>query len=498
MPHDVISTCPVCSSELAVTRLHCRSCGTTLEGDFSVGRFGRLTREQMTLLESFLRSRGNLRDMERELGISYPTVRSRVEALVRALGFGPRGDDEAVDDAAAAPATAPPPTRRPARRSSSGSPAMRSAPRRPPWPSARSGGIDERDRHGPADRAPHRRDRRPDVRLADWDVEVIAGRWRRRPGPERGRRPAARRPRDRASAPTARDPPAEPVRHRPRSAAPRVRRRSRSRSRSRRPSRSRPRAATSRRPACGARSSARTASGDLLLVDVAGEVQVETVSGDVAIRLDGPTGLAVKTVSGDCDRRGRPGRPVRVQTTSGDVRLTSELGDGPHAIETVSGDVIVTTTERHPDRGPDRHRRPQQRAAAHVRGPARPPLAHRRRGRDRASSSGRSPATSGSSGRTAPSTDGDPSAARAARSADTPSPPIVPRPRRSSPPHRRRTPAPNPNRAPPRHRRRTEPDEPRTRPPRPPASTSSVPSSAARSTSTRPTNRLAGARRADR
>jgi hypothetical protein len=94
MPHDVISTCPVCSGELAVTRLRCRSCATTLEGDFSVGRFGRLEREQLVLLESFLRSRGNLREMERELGISYPTVRGRVEALVRSLGFGPRADDE--------------------------------------------------------------------------------------------------------------------------------------------------------------------------------------------------------------------------------------------------------------------------------------------------------------------------------------------------------------------------------------------------------------------
>ena len=100
MPHDVISTCPVCSNELAVTRLHCRSCGTTLEGDFSVGRFGRLNRDQLVLLESFLRSRGNLREMERELGISYPTVRSRVEALVRALGFGPRADAEDLDTAA--------------------------------------------------------------------------------------------------------------------------------------------------------------------------------------------------------------------------------------------------------------------------------------------------------------------------------------------------------------------------------------------------------------
>ena len=106
MPHDVIATCPVCSHELAVTRLHCGSCGTTLEGDFSVGRFGRLSREQTVLLESFLRSRGNLREMERELGISYPTVRARVEALVRALGFGPRADAEpdAIEPAEAADA----------------------------------------------------------------------------------------------------------------------------------------------------------------------------------------------------------------------------------------------------------------------------------------------------------------------------------------------------------------------------------------------------------
>ena len=102
MPHDVIATCPVCSGELAVTRLHCRACGTTLEGDFNVGRFGHLSREQMAVLESFLRSRGNLRDMERELSLSYPTVRSRVEALVRALGFGPRGDGDEGGDAESA------------------------------------------------------------------------------------------------------------------------------------------------------------------------------------------------------------------------------------------------------------------------------------------------------------------------------------------------------------------------------------------------------------
>jgi hypothetical protein len=98
---EVISDCPVCDSQLTVTRLHCNNCGTTIEGEFTVGRFSKLNREQYALLESFLRSRGNLRELERELGVSYPTVRNRVEALLRALGLGdgtpmpaepPRGD----------------------------------------------------------------------------------------------------------------------------------------------------------------------------------------------------------------------------------------------------------------------------------------------------------------------------------------------------------------------------------------------------------------------
>ncbi len=87
MQREVISTCPVCESRLHVTRLHCNTCGTTIEGEFNVGRFANLGRDQMLLLEGFLRSRGNLRELERELGVSYPTIRSRVESLLRALGL---------------------------------------------------------------------------------------------------------------------------------------------------------------------------------------------------------------------------------------------------------------------------------------------------------------------------------------------------------------------------------------------------------------------------
>ena len=109
-PRDVIATCPVCAGELAISRLHCRTCGTTLEGEFGVGRFGKLSREQLALLESFLRSRGNLKEMERALGISYPTVRARVESLVQALGLSdgegaPELADEEGETAAGADAT---------------------------------------------------------------------------------------------------------------------------------------------------------------------------------------------------------------------------------------------------------------------------------------------------------------------------------------------------------------------------------------------------------
>lgn len=112
MARDVISTCPVCQGELTITRLHCRSCGTALEGEFGVGRFGRLEREQLAFLESFLRSRGNLKEMERELGISYPTVRGRLEALLRALGLSdgapPRDEVEPMQPEPSAPAESGP------------------------------------------------------------------------------------------------------------------------------------------------------------------------------------------------------------------------------------------------------------------------------------------------------------------------------------------------------------------------------------------------------
>lgn len=83
----MIGKCPVCGETMQVTRLACNSCGSALEGSFQVCRFCQLTPEQQQFVEVFLTSRGNIREMERILGISYPTVRSRLDAIIEALGY---------------------------------------------------------------------------------------------------------------------------------------------------------------------------------------------------------------------------------------------------------------------------------------------------------------------------------------------------------------------------------------------------------------------------
>src|SRR5258708_12835565 len=80
MANPVIGRCPICNESLHVVRLECESCGTRLEGSFALGRFHSLTTDQLEFLETFIRARGNFKDVERELGISYPTVRSRLDA----------------------------------------------------------------------------------------------------------------------------------------------------------------------------------------------------------------------------------------------------------------------------------------------------------------------------------------------------------------------------------------------------------------------------------
>ena len=88
--NQVIGSCPICGEELEVTRLHCSSCDTTLEGSFALGRFYRLTREQLQFIETFIKNRGSLKDVGQEMDMSYPTVVSRLNDVLIAIGYRDR------------------------------------------------------------------------------------------------------------------------------------------------------------------------------------------------------------------------------------------------------------------------------------------------------------------------------------------------------------------------------------------------------------------------
>jgi hypothetical protein len=85
--HPVIGQCPVCSGELVVARLYCPTCATAIEGRFGLGRLSQLSETQLDFVETFIRCEGKLTRVQDELGISYPTVRSRLEEVIRSLGY---------------------------------------------------------------------------------------------------------------------------------------------------------------------------------------------------------------------------------------------------------------------------------------------------------------------------------------------------------------------------------------------------------------------------
>jgi hypothetical protein len=79
--------CPVCSQRLQVTQLGCDACGTGLSGNFEQCDFCALEAGDLDVLRVFLTSRGNIKELERHLGVSYPTARARFDEMVRNLGL---------------------------------------------------------------------------------------------------------------------------------------------------------------------------------------------------------------------------------------------------------------------------------------------------------------------------------------------------------------------------------------------------------------------------
>lgn len=87
MKYKAPGKCPVCGENLSITKLGCPKCSTSIEGDFQPCEFCRLPEEDLEFIKVFIKCRGNIKDVEKELGISYPTVRGKLDSAIRGLGF---------------------------------------------------------------------------------------------------------------------------------------------------------------------------------------------------------------------------------------------------------------------------------------------------------------------------------------------------------------------------------------------------------------------------
>lgn len=87
MGYRIIGKCPVCSGKLRAVRLKCGKCGTVIENEFELSKFEYLEEEQLSFIETFVKCRGSIKDVEKELGISYPTVRAKLDEVISALGY---------------------------------------------------------------------------------------------------------------------------------------------------------------------------------------------------------------------------------------------------------------------------------------------------------------------------------------------------------------------------------------------------------------------------
>lgn len=96
--------CPVCGEPMTLTELHCGNCDVTLKGRFSFGRLAMLTPEQLEFVEVFLRCEGKLKAVGELLNVSYPTVRSRLDEVIEAMGYEVPGS---ADDEGDAPPLSP-------------------------------------------------------------------------------------------------------------------------------------------------------------------------------------------------------------------------------------------------------------------------------------------------------------------------------------------------------------------------------------------------------
>jgi hypothetical protein len=92
----IILKCPSCDGNLTIARLDCPDCKISIDGEFAPPALLKLTGAQIDFIEVFVKNRGVIREVERELGVSYPTVRARLDDVITALGYSAKSALEAA------------------------------------------------------------------------------------------------------------------------------------------------------------------------------------------------------------------------------------------------------------------------------------------------------------------------------------------------------------------------------------------------------------------
>ena len=87
MKYKAPGKCPICGEKLSIIKLNCPKCTSTIEGDFHPCEFCRLPDDDLEFIKVFIKCRGNIKDVEKELGISYPTVRGKLDTVIKGLGY---------------------------------------------------------------------------------------------------------------------------------------------------------------------------------------------------------------------------------------------------------------------------------------------------------------------------------------------------------------------------------------------------------------------------
>ena len=87
MKKQIIGKCPICDGNLIVSELTCTSCNTKINGEFNLSKFDNLSPDQQNFALIFIKNQGNIKLIEKEMNISYPTVKKNLSDLINSLGF---------------------------------------------------------------------------------------------------------------------------------------------------------------------------------------------------------------------------------------------------------------------------------------------------------------------------------------------------------------------------------------------------------------------------